>query len=76
MPIRPSRPWLGATPLFGMPHTASAWVGMYTSIPAPTQGRSQSSDPVREGQIRTCPDSRGPDASDPTVGSALVYRPC
>jgi len=35
MPIRPSRPWLGATPVFGMPHTASAGVGMYTSIPTP-----------------------------------------
>ena len=33
MPIRASRPWTGATPLFGMPRSASAGAGMCTSIP-------------------------------------------
>ena len=29
------RPWTGATPLFGMPHTARRTVGMCTAIPPP-----------------------------------------
>ena len=69
MPIRASRPWTGATPLFGMPHTASAGAGMCTSIPTLAWGRSRSINPVREGQIGM-PGHARPDASARTVAPA------
>jgi len=49
MPIRPSRPWLGVTPLFGMARSASGRIAMYTAILPSAAGSLPASSPVREG---------------------------
>jgi len=49
MPIRPSKPWLGATPHLGMPRSASGRMAMYIPSSPPLRGRSHPA--VRTGRV-------------------------
>ncbi len=68
MPIRPSRPWLGATPHRGMPRSASGRMGMYIPILPSAAGSLPANSPSRKGVERRF------DAAEDVLADRLAAR--
>ncbi len=68
MPIRPSRPWLGATPRLGMPRSASGRMAMYIPILPSAAGSLPANSPSRKGVERRFEAVGGPLPHHPAAG--------